>query len=160
MNEMEATPAGEPRGCVLVVDDEPGIIDILTANLAAEGFQVIGAADGIEALEVARRRRPDLIVLDIMLPKLDGWKVLRELEGRPDTAGIPVIVLTAKADDADVLRGLELGAVEYVTKPFFPADLVASVRIQLEVLDPHLRDRHREDLIAARRQLMDSRGDS
>jgi DNA-binding response OmpR family regulator len=152
--------ASERRGCVLVVDDEPGIIDILTTNLAAEGFEVIGAADGLEGLELARQRAPDLIVLDIMLPKLDGWEVLRHLESRPATAGTPIVVLTARTEDADVLRGLQLGAVEYVTKPFYPADLVATIKIQLEVLDPVLRDRRRADLISARRELMRRQEDS
>ena len=157
MSGSQTRTAGQPRGYVLVVDDEPGMTDIVATNLRAEGYEVTSASDGAAAVSAAQRRRPDLIVLDIMLPKLDGWQVLQTLEGRPDTAGIPVILLTAKTDDADVLRGLDLGAVEYITKPFFPEDLVASVKIQLEVLDPIMRDRHRADLMEARRRLMQRR---
>lgn len=148
-----AAAAPVPRARILVVDDEPGIVDIVATNLAAEGFDIISATTGPAALDVAQRHVPDLIILDIMLPEIDGWEVLRLLESDPRTAGIPVVVLTAKADDLDALRGLELGAVEYVTKPFFPEDLVASVKIHLEVLDPRLRARRRERLIEARRRL-------
>ena len=144
---------------ILVVDDEPGIIDIVATNLSAEGFEVISAADGEAGLVLAGSDSPDLIVLDIMMPGIDGWEVLRRLEADPDTAGTPVILLTARIDDADILQGLERGAVEYITKPFFPENLVASVKIALTALDPELRGQRRQHLIERRRAMLDRAGE-
>ena len=142
-------------GAILVVDDEPGIVEIACVNLEDAGFTVATAATGEEALLRARDDRPDLIVLDIMLPGMDGWEVLRELEADPTTAGIPVIFLTALARDAEVLQGLEAGAVAYITKPFYPQDLVASVRLNLQVFNTELREQHRRTLIAKRKRLIE-----
>ncbi|MGI5835433.1 MAG: response regulator transcription factor [Chloroflexota bacterium] len=143
---------------ILVVDDEPGIVDIARANLEGHGYTVIGAYDGEEALEKIKEERPDLVILDILMPEMDGWDVLERIESNPDLSGIPVIMLTARVSDEDVLRGLETGAVEYMTKPFYPQDLVAAVKINLHVFDPHLRQQHRKMLAEKRRRLIATRG--
>jgi DNA-binding response OmpR family regulator len=109
---------------VLIVDDEPNIVRILTAYLEQGGFQVVSAGDGLTALDLARRRRPDLVVLDLMLPELDGLEVCRRLRQDSD---VPVLMLTARVEDADKLVGLHLGADDYVTKPFNPREIVARV---------------------------------
>lgn len=145
-------------GCILVVDDEPGIVDIARANLEAQGYRVIGAYDGQEAVSKIRQDKPDLVVLDILMPEMDGWEVLAQMEADPEMAGIPVIMLTARVSDEDVLRGLEAGAVEYMTKPFYPQELVASVKINLQVFDPDLRQQHRRLLTEKRKRLMAARG--
>jgi len=143
---------------VLVVDDELGIVEIVRVNLEAEGFEVASAVDGAGALRLAREFHPDLVILDVMLPDLDGWKVLAELEATPSLAGIPVVMLTARAADEDILHGLEEGAVDYITKPFYPEDLVASVKIILNVFDPSLREDFRRQLIAKRRRMLAGHG--
>ncbi len=140
---------------VLVIDDEPGIIDIVETNLLGEGFEVVSARDGKEGLEKIRSEKPDLVVLDVMMPEMDGWQVLKEVEKDPDTAGIPVIMLTAKAADEDYIHGLEEGAVEYLTKPFFPQELVNRIKITLMILNPRMRDERRRNLIAKRKRLME-----
>jgi len=117
-----------PSARVLVVDDEPKIVELVKTYLERDGFLVTVARDGLTALELARRERPDLIVLDLMLPELDGLAVCRELR-RESKVGI--IMLTAKMEDVDKLIGLELGADDYVTKPFSPRELVARVRAVL-----------------------------
>lgn len=146
------------KGRILVVDDEPGIVDIARANLEGYGYEVISAVDGSEALARIKRERPDLVILDILMPEMDGWEVLERIESDPDMSGIPVIMLTARASDEDVLRGLETGAVEYMTKPFYPQDLMAAVKINLDVFDPQLRQQHRRLLAEKRRRLMAARG--
>lgn len=151
MNKME-------KGRILVVDDEPGIVDIAKANLEGYGYSVIAAYDGVEALRLIKSEKPDLVVLDILMPEIDGWDVLEEIESQPEFSGIPVIMLTARASDEDVLRGLETGAVEYMTKPFYPQDLVAVIKINLDVFDPQLRQQHRRLLAEKRRRLMEARG--
>jgi len=146
------------RSRILVVDDEPGIVDIARANLEGHGFAVVEAYDGEEALEKVKEEKPDLVVLDILMPGMDGWDVLERMEADPELSGIPVIMLTARVSDEDVLRGLETGAVEYMTKPFYPEDLVAAVKINLHVCDPQLRQQHRKLLAKKRRRLMAARG--
>jgi DNA-binding response OmpR family regulator len=140
---------------ILVIDDEPGIIDIVETNLLGEGFEVVSARDGKEGLEKIKSERPELVVLDVMMPEMDGWQVLKEVEMDPDTAGIPVIMLTAKAADEDYIHGLEEGAVEYITKPFFPQELINRIKITLMVLNPRMRDERRRNLIAKRKRLME-----
>jgi len=110
---------------VLVVDDEPQIAEIARDYLRLAGFDVIVAGDGVRALEAARGRRPDLVVLDLGLPGLDGTEVARTLRKESD---IPIIMLTARVTEDDRLQGLEIGADDYVTKPFSPRELVARVR--------------------------------
>jgi DNA-binding response OmpR family regulator len=118
---------------VLVVDDEPHIVELVRYNLEREGFQVSVAYDGHEALQRARRERPDLIVLDLMLPYVDGLEVCRTLR-REST--VPILVLTAKDGELDRVLGLETGADDYVTKPFSPRELVARVRAILRRARP------------------------
>jgi two-component system alkaline phosphatase synthesis response regulator PhoP len=143
---------------ILVVDDEPGIVDIAKANLEGFGYSVIAAYDGSEALWLVTSEKPDLVILDILMPEMDGWDLLEQIEADPELSGIPVIMLTARASDEDVLRGLETGAVEYLTKPFYPQDLVAAVKINLDVFDPQLRQQHRRLLAEKRRRLIAARG--
>src|SRR5450756_3130 len=110
---------------ILVVDDEPNIVELLRLYLEKEGFAVIAARDGDEALALHQRHDPDLVILDLMLPKQDGFDVCRELRRR---GGTPILMLTARSDDVDSIVGLELGADDYVTKPFNPRALVARVK--------------------------------
>jgi two-component system alkaline phosphatase synthesis response regulator PhoP len=116
---------------ILVVDDEPRIVEIARDYLQQAGFRALTAGDGDRALAIARAERPSLIVLDLMLPGLDGLDVMRALRRDPALADIPVIILTARVEEADKLVGLELGADDYLTKPFSPRELVARVRAVL-----------------------------
>ena len=113
---------------ILVVDDEPKIVQIARDYLEDSGFKVLSSGDGKQALALARQEKPDLIVLDLMLPGMDGLDVCRSIRKESD---VPIIMLTARADEADQLVGLELGADDYVTKPFSPKTLVARVRALL-----------------------------
>ncbi len=110
---------------VLVVDDEPNIVELLRLYLGREGYVVVAAADGEAALELQRRHDPDLVILDLMLPRIDGFEVCRQIRRTSDT---PILMLTARSDDVDAIVGLELGADDYVTKPFNPRALVARVK--------------------------------
>jgi len=112
---------------VLVVDDDPVILRLLQVNFELEGIEVATAADGDEGLKMAQSDRPDLVISDIMMPKVNGLELLAALRSSPDTASLPVILLSAKAQVADVQRGLELGADDYVTKPFDPLELIDRV---------------------------------
>ena len=120
------------RAKILVVDDEPEAVELLEFNLKQAGFEVIAAADGAEALRKARSVLPSLIVLDLMLPEIDGLEVCKMLRRDPATARIPIIMLTAKAAEIDRIIGLELGADDYITKPFSPRELVLRVRKVLQ----------------------------
>jgi DNA-binding response OmpR family regulator len=113
---------------VLVADDEPDVLNLVAANLRAAGFEAITADDGPSALTAAQTHRPQLLVLDLMLPGMTGLEVCRLLKSDPVTAKIPIIMLTAKAEEVDRIVGLELGADDYVTKPFSPRELVLRVR--------------------------------
>jgi two-component system phosphate regulon response regulator PhoB len=113
---------------ILVVEDENALVTLLRYNLEREGFQVIEAGDGEEALLLAREQRPDLILLDWMLPLLSGIEVCRQLRRLPETRNVPIIMLTARGEEGDKLRGLDSGADDYVTKPFSPSELIARVR--------------------------------
>ena len=113
---------------ILVVDDEANIVELAQMYLEQAGYRVVSAGNGQEALVLAQRQRPALVVLDLMLPGLDGWEVCRRLRAESD---VPVIMLTARSDDVDRIVGLELGADDYVTKPFNPRELVARVRAVL-----------------------------
>ena len=121
-----------PDSTILVVDDDPVILKLLEVNFEMEGFTVLVAHDGEEGIEVARRDRPEVIVSDIMMPKRSGLELVSELKGDPDTSDIPIILLSAKAQNADVRVGLDSGADDYVTKPFEPLDLVDRVNRLLE----------------------------
>ncbi len=113
---------------VLIVEDETDIRELLTFNLAREGFDTLEAADGVAGLEIARAQKPDIILLDVMLPYKDGFQVCRELERDVNTAGIPIIMLTARAEEVDRIVGLELGADDYVVKPFSVRELILRIR--------------------------------
>lgn len=113
---------------ILVADDEKHIVQLVKLYLTNEGYRVETAADGQEALDKAKRLQPDLVVLDLMMPRLDGWEVCRRLRKE---SNVPVIMLTARTDDVDKIVGLELGADDYVTKPFNPRELVARVKAVL-----------------------------
>jgi DNA-binding response OmpR family regulator len=115
------------RGKVLVVDDEEYIQHILNFSFGAEGYEVITATDGEEALKKARHEKPDIIVLDIMMPKMDGYEACKQLKTDPQTKAIPVILLTAKGRDIDRKLGSEAGADDYVVKPFSPGRLIERV---------------------------------
>ncbi len=117
---------------ILVVDDEPDMLELLETNLTGAGYEVVMAADGREALEKARKAQPRLIVLDVMLPEMDGLEVCKSLRGNPTTEDIPILMLTARAGEIDRVVGLELGADDYVTKPFSVRELILRVRKLLE----------------------------
>ncbi len=116
---------------ILIVEDEEEIQELVRYNLAKEGYRVSCAGSGEEALEKSRSKPPDLVVLDLMLPGLDGLEVCKVLKGDPQTRGICVVMLTAKGEEADVVIGLEVGADDYVTKPFSPRVLLARIRAVL-----------------------------
>ena len=116
------------RQTILIVEDEEDIRQLLTFNLEREGFATLEAADGNDGLDKARSRKPDLILLDVMLPGMDGFQVCRELERQPATACIPVIMLTARGEEVDRIVGLELGADDYVVKPFSVRELILRIR--------------------------------
>jgi DNA-binding response OmpR family regulator len=115
----------------LVIDDDPVIVQLLRVNFEIEGFEVLSAGDGREGVERARRDRPDLVLSDIMMPRVDGLQLLRQLKGDPATRSLPVILLSAKAQNAEVQQGLDLGADDYVTKPFDPLELIDRVNAVL-----------------------------
>jgi two-component system phosphate regulon response regulator PhoB len=116
---------------ILVVDDEEDILELVRYNLAREGYHVAGTLSGEEALKQARTEAFDLIVLDLMLPGIDGLEVTKKLKANEKTQHIPIVMLTAKGEEADIVTGLELGADDYITKPFSPRVLVARVRTAL-----------------------------
>lgn len=116
---------------ILVVDDEKDILELVKFNLSKEGFQVTCTTTGEKALELTLTKRPDLLVLDLMLPGIDGLEVARFLKNNPETKGIPIVMLTAKGEESDIVAGLELGVDDYVTKPFSPRILAARVKAVL-----------------------------
>lgn len=116
------------KATILVVDDEPDAVELLAFNLRQANYSVTTAADGAEALQKARTQLPDLIVLDVMLPEMDGFEICKVLRHDPSTARMPIIMLTAKAAEVDRILGLELGADDYLTKPFSPRELILRVK--------------------------------
>lgn len=116
---------------VLVADDDEDILTLVVLRLERAGYEVLAAIDGEEALQLALERRPDLAVLDVTMPKLDGYAVTRRLRASEATRRMPVIILTARAQEGDVIRGVECGADDYVKKPFSPQDLTARVQALL-----------------------------
>ena len=125
---------------VLVVEDEPDIRNLIVHHLTRDGFRCRAVASGAEALQRVRAATPDLVVLDLMLPGMDGLDVCRRLRNDPASAGVPIIMLTAKADEVDRIIGLEMGADDYVVKPFSPKELVARVRAVLRRARPATTD--------------------
>ncbi len=133
MARKSARDIAIPGKTILVVDDEPRMVEFITMNLELEGFRVVGAANGHEALEKAAREMPDLVILDIMMPHMDGFETLENLR---ETSQVPVIFLSAKSDEADRIRGLDLGADDYITKPFSTRELVSRMKAVLRRTEP------------------------
>jgi two-component system phosphate regulon response regulator PhoB len=138
---------------VLVIDDEAPIRLLCRVNLEAEGMEVSEAPDGPSGLELAQNGRPDAILLDVMMPGLDGWAVAEALLRDERTDAIPIIFLTARADLRDRARGLDLGGLDYITKPFNPVELASLVRSVLEAVENGEREQLRADRIAKIREL-------
>jgi two-component system alkaline phosphatase synthesis response regulator PhoP len=141
---------------VLVIDDEAPIRLLCRVNLEAEGMSVIEAPDGPSGVEKARDERPDVILLDVMMPGLDGWRVAEQLFEDDRTMSIPIIFLTARAEFRDRARGLDIGGVDYVTKPFNPLELAPLVQSLLDRLDRGERDELRAEKLSELRTLMES----
>lgn len=116
---------------VLVIEDEPDIVEVIQYNLEREGHKVIACRNGEQGLSRIRTDNPDLVILDLMLPGMDGTEVCRQVKADPVTRGIPIIILTAKSEESDVVLGLGLGAEDYIAKPFSPRELVARVQVVL-----------------------------
>ncbi|OPY86751.1 MAG: Phosphate regulon transcriptional regulatory protein PhoB [Smithella sp. PtaU1.Bin162] len=140
-----------PSKTILVVDDEKDIVDLIAYNLAQEGLAVIRAYDGEKALQLVKLKAPDLILLDLMLPGINGLDVCRIIRAKPETAAIPIIMLTAKGEDVDKVVGLEMGADDYITKPFSVRELIARIRTVLR--RSAFRDESREKEIFDFREL-------
>jgi DNA-binding response OmpR family regulator len=140
---------------VLVIDDEAPIRLLCRVNLEAEGMEVLEAADGPSGLEKARAELPDVILLDVMMPGLDGWRVAEELLGDERTEQIPIIFLTARAELRDRARGIDLGGVDYVTKPFNPVDLAPLVRDLTARVERGERDNLRREKLTELRSMLE-----
>ena len=139
---------------VLVIDDEGPIRLLCRVNLEAAGMEVTEAEDGVAGVEAARAQHPDVILLDVMMPGMDGWEVFGELLKDPATAKIPIVFLTARAELRDQARGLELGGVDYVTKPFSPLDLAPLVNDLIERVEHGDVEERRRERLAELRQLL------
>ena len=140
---------------VLVIDDEAPIRLLCRVNLEAEGIDVNEAGDGPGGLDLARAHKPDVILLDVMMPGLDGWRVAEVLLDDPITRDIPIVFLTARADVRDRARGIDLGGLEYITKPFNPVELATLVRRVLAAVERGERERLRSDKVAQLRELFE-----
>ncbi len=125
---------------ILIVEDEKDILQLVKLYLEKEGYRIVTASTGSEGLAQVRTEKPDLIVLDLMLPEIDGLEICKRLRSAPETAMLPIIMLTAKAEESDTIIGLELGADDYVTKPFSPKTLVARVKALFRRLDRKQED--------------------
>ncbi len=145
----------DQRARVLIVDDEAPIRLLCRVNLEAEHMEVFEAGDGPTGLEAARRDRPDVILLDVMMPGLDGWRVAEELLEDPATSSIPIVFLTARAELRDRARGLDLGGLDYVTKPFNPVDLAPLIRDLIARVEGGEREELRRAKLAELRQLIE-----
>ena len=140
---------------VLVIDDEAPIRLLCRVNLEAEKMRVLEAADGESGLEAARRERPDVILLDVMMPGRNGWEVAEELLADDDTNQIPIIFLTARAEVKDRAKGIDLGGVDYVTKPFNPVELAPLVEDLVQRVEGGGRDELRQEKFAELRELLE-----
>jgi DNA-binding response OmpR family regulator len=136
---MEANP----RETILVVDDEEDILLLCRVNLEFEGYHVVTASSGVEGLEQARAVRPGLVLLDVMMPTMDGWHVLEALKADPETMEVPVVMLTARVQGEDQMRGWSGGAADYIMKPFSPVALLETIRSVLHPADPEEAERRR-----------------
>ena len=140
---------------VLVIDDEAPIRLLCRVNLEAEGMHVLEAADGPSGLEKARAESPDVVLLDVMMPGLDGWRVAEELLDDPRTGSIPIVFLTARAELRDRARGIDLGGIDYVTKPFNPVELAPLVRDLLDRVGRGERDALRREKLTELKALLE-----
>jgi two-component system, OmpR family, alkaline phosphatase synthesis response regulator PhoP len=140
----------------LVIDDEAPIRLLCRVNLEAEGIEVLEAAEGESGLELAKKERPDAILLDVMMPGLDGWNVAERLLADEDTREIPIIFLTARADLRDRVRGLDVGGLDYVTKPFNPVDLATLVREVVGAVERGEREQLRRERVAELKSLFET----
>jgi DNA-binding response OmpR family regulator len=140
---------------VLVIDDEAPIRLLCRVNLEAEGMAVLEAADGPAGLEKARAERPDVVLLDVMMPGLDGWRVAEELLDDPGTRSIPIVFLTARAELRDRARGIDLGGVDYITKPFNPVELAPMVNDLLGRVGAGERDELRREKLSELRSMLE-----
>lgn len=145
------------NGRVLVVDDEEGIRVLCRVNLELGGYEVTEAADGLEALELARKIRPDLIFLDVMMPRMDGWEVLRQLKEDTTTASIPVVLLTARTSEDDQMKGWGEGILEYLSKPFNPQLLVEWAAAAMRPREPAAESTRRDRILDQLRLIQDLR---
>ena len=141
---------------VLVIDDELPIRLLCRVNLEVEGMEVLEAADGPSGLELARAEKPDVILLDVMMPALDGWRVAEQLLDDESTQSIPIIFLTARAEFRDRARGLDIGGIDYVTKPFNPLELASLVNDMLDRIARGQGDDLRRERLSELRSLMES----
>lgn len=144
-------------GRVLIVDDEEGIRVLCRVNLELGGYEVLEASDGVEALEVARSQRPDLIFLDVMMPRMDGWEVLGHLKEDPVTASIPVVLLTARTSEDDQMKAWGEGVLEYLSKPFNPQLLVEWAAAAMRPREPAAEMARRERILEQLRLIQDLR---
>jgi two-component system, OmpR family, alkaline phosphatase synthesis response regulator PhoP len=140
----------------LIIDDEAPIRLLCRVNLEAEGIEVIEAAEGQTGLELARKELPDAILLDVMMPGMDGWNVAERLLADDGTQAIPIIFLTARADLRDRVRGLDVGGLDYVTKPFNPVDLAALVREVVSAVERGEREQLRTERVAELKALFET----
>jgi two-component system, OmpR family, alkaline phosphatase synthesis response regulator PhoP len=140
----------------LVIDDEAPIRLLCRVNLEAEGIEVVEAAEGESGLELAKKERPDAILLDVMMPGLDGWNVAERLLADEDTKAIPIIFLTARADLRDRVRGLDVGGLDYVTKPFNPVELATLVREVVGAVERGEREQLRMERVAELKSLFET----
>jgi len=140
---------------VLVIDDEAPIRLLCRVNLEAEGMEVLEAGDGQAGLEAAQRELPDVVLLDVMMPGLDGWRVAEQLLDGDTTSAIPIVFLTARAELRDRVRGIDLGGVEYLTKPFNPVELAPLVRELVDRVEAGERDDLRSEKLRELRAMLD-----
>ncbi len=137
---------------VLVVDDDSDVLLLCRVNLEFEGYEVTTAGDGAEGLETCRRIVPDVVLLDVMMPRMDGWQTLEAIKADPALSHIPVVMLTAKVQDEDQIRGWSAGAAEYITKPFSPLSL-SKVIAEVIAIDPVEEERRRQVILEKLRLL-------
>ena len=133
----------KPRETILVVDDEEDILLLCRVNLEFEGYNIVTASSGVEGLDKARATHPSLVVLDVMMPTMDGWHVLEALKSDPETVHVPVVMLTARVQGEDQMRGWSGGAADYIMKPFSPVALLETIRSVLHPADPEEAERRR-----------------
>jgi two-component system, OmpR family, alkaline phosphatase synthesis response regulator PhoP len=156
MNDEGSLGHGGSVTKVLVIDDEAPIRLLCKVNLEAEGMDVLEAADGTTGLDLSRTNTPDVVLLDVMMPGLDGWQVAEQLLQDDRTKEIPIIFLTARAEFRDRARGLDIGGIDYVTKPFNPLELAPLVRELLARIERGERDNLRGEKLAELRSLMET----